>query len=47
MIERRVTGRRTNPDDQKKFYPTDVSMDRVPTLVDANFNFGAPLRLAA
>jgi hypothetical protein len=47
MIERRVTGRRTNPDDQKKFYPTDVSMDRVPTLIDANFNFGAPLRLAA
>jgi hypothetical protein len=44
IIQNRVSGRRTNPDDQKKLYPTDVSMDRVPSLVDANFNFGAPLR---
>lgn len=44
IIQNRVAGRRTNPDDQKKLYPTDISMDRVPSLVDANFNFGAPLR---
>jgi hypothetical protein len=44
IIQNRVSGRRTNPDDQKALYPGDVSMDRVPSLVDANFNFGAPLR---
>lgn len=44
ILQKRVAGRRTNPEDQKKFYPTDVSMDRVPSLVDANFNFGQPLR---
>ena len=36
-------GRRTNPKDQKSFYPTDVSMDRIPALVRSKFNFGAPL----
>jgi len=44
IIQNRVSGRRTNPDDQKLFFPADVSMDRVPSLVGANFNFGAPLR---
>jgi len=44
IIQNRVAGRRTNPDDQKALYPDDVSMDRVPSLVGANFNFGAPLR---
>lgn len=37
-----ASGRRTNPDDQKALYPSDLSMDRVPTLVGSNFNFGAP-----
>ena len=37
-----ASGRRTNPDDQKIYYPSDLSMDRVPTLVGSNFNFGAP-----
>jgi hypothetical protein len=37
-----TSGRRTNPEDQKKLYSTDLSMDRVPNLVGANFNFGAP-----
>ena len=44
IIQNRVSGRRTNPEDQRDWYPTDASMDRVPNLVDANFNFGAPLR---
>lgn len=35
-------GRRTNPIDQKKFYPSDDGMDRVPSLVGAYFDFGAP-----
>ncbi len=34
-------GRRTNPEDEKKFFPNDLSMDRVPTLNRSNFNFGA------
>jgi len=44
ILQNRVAGRRTNPDDQKALYPADASMDRVPSLVGANFNFGAPLR---
>jgi hypothetical protein len=36
------SGRRTNPDDQKALYPTDISMDRVTSLSGSNFNFGAP-----
>jgi hypothetical protein len=42
LLNNKVAGRRTNPRDQKFFYPGDVSMDRVPNLVGANFNFGAP-----
>jgi hypothetical protein len=37
-----VAGRRTNPVDEKLFFPNDVSFDRVPTLVGSNYNFGAP-----
>jgi len=42
FLENKVTGRKTNPYSMKSFYPSDVSMDRVPSLVGANFNFGAP-----
>lgn len=42
LLNNKITGRRTNPIDQKIFYPTDVSMDRVPSLAKSNFNFGAP-----
>lgn len=38
----RIKNRKTNPEDMKYFYPTDVSFDRVPKLVGANFDFGAP-----
>lgn len=41
ILEQKIAGRRTNPDDQKKFYPTDLSMDRVPSLKDTTFDFGA------
>jgi hypothetical protein len=37
-----VNGRRTNPSDQKLLYPTDTSFDRVPSIMGANYNFGAP-----
>jgi hypothetical protein len=43
VLSNKVTGRRTNPTDQKKYYATDVSMDRVLALADSNFNFGAPI----
>lgn len=42
LIENKIVGRYTNPLSQKTFYPSDLSMDRVPNLVGANFNFGAP-----
>jgi hypothetical protein len=41
VLNNKVTGRRTNPTDQKQFYPTDVSMDNVLALENSNFNFGA------
>lgn len=42
-LNNKVAGRKTNPTSMKSFYSTDLSMDRVPNLVGANFNFGAPL----
>jgi hypothetical protein len=42
FLTNKVTGRKTNPKSQKSFYPSDPSMDRVPNLIGANFNFGAP-----
>jgi hypothetical protein len=42
LLNNKITGRRTNPTDQKLFYPSDSSMDRVPSLAKSNFNFGAP-----
>jgi hypothetical protein len=41
MSEKRA-GRRTNPMDEKTFFPNDLAMDRVPTLAGSSFNFGAP-----
>ncbi len=37
-----VAGRRTNPVDEKLFFPNDTSFDRVPSLIGSNYNFGAP-----
>jgi hypothetical protein len=42
VLQNKVTGRTTSPASQKKFYPNDISMDRVPNLENATFNFGAP-----
>jgi hypothetical protein len=39
FLNNKVTGRKTNPKSQKSFYSSDLSMDRVPNLVGANFNF--------
>lgn len=42
FLENKITGRKMNPKSMKALYPDDVSFDRVPSLVGANFNFGAP-----
>jgi len=42
FLENKVTGRKTNPTSQQSFYPSDLSMNRVPNLVGANFDFGVP-----
>lgn len=41
LFFKRVTGRLTNPDSQKKFFPSDTSMDNMPNVINSNFNFGA------
>jgi hypothetical protein len=41
VLTNKTTGRRTNPIDEKTFYPTDLSMDRVPSLANSNFDFGS------
>lgn len=42
LLSQKVSGRKTNPQSNNKFYPNDTSMDRVPTLKGAKFDFGAP-----
>jgi hypothetical protein len=42
ILERKVTGRRTNGTDQKALYPTDTSMDRVIAISNTAFDFGRP-----
>ena len=42
VLQNKISGRKTNPESMKKFYPTDVSFDRVPNLENATFDFGAP-----
>ena len=41
IMSAKVSGRKTNPESQKYYYSTDVSMDRVPSLVGTYFDFGA------
>ena len=42
IIEKRITGRRTNQTDQRALYPTDDSMDRVVAISKTSFDFGKP-----
>ena len=44
VLVNKVAGRKTNSNDQKKFYPTDLSMDRVAQLANSNYNFGAVVK---
>lgn len=43
ILDNLTAGRRTNPVDEKAHYPSDLSMDRVPNILNSSFNFGAPL----
>jgi hypothetical protein len=42
VLGNKIAGRRTNPVDQQKLYPDDLCFNRVPSLTNSNFNFGAP-----
>lgn len=42
VLESKISGRATNPEDQKALNANDISMDRVPNIANSNFNFGAP-----
>ena len=42
ILERKITGRRTNSTDQKQLYPTDTGMDRVVAISRTSFDFGKP-----
>ena len=42
VLENKLSGRKCNPDSMKIFYPSDISMDRVPNLAGSNFDFGVP-----
>ena len=41
ILQNKYAGRKTNPVSQKKFFPGDYSMDRVPNLNKVTFDFGA------
>jgi hypothetical protein len=41
VMQNKISGRRTNPASMKRFYSSDISMDRVPTLINSYFDFGA------
>jgi len=40
VVSKKVGGRSTSPASMKKYYPTDVSFDRVPALANQPVNFG-------
>lgn len=42
ILENKVSGRRTNGIDEKIFYSSDLSMDRVGAIAGSNYQFGAP-----
>jgi hypothetical protein len=40
VLENKISGRKTNSASQKRFFPDDLSMDRVASLENSYFNFG-------
>lgn len=43
ILSNKIVGRKTNPSSQKRYFPNDLSMDRVPNLESATFNFGTKI----
>lgn len=41
ILGQKLAGRKTNPQSQQRFYPNDLSMNRVPVIKSTKFNFGA------
>lgn len=44
VLSNKVSGRLTNPDSMRRFFPSDASMDRVPALQNTIFDFGVAKR---
>lgn len=44
ILEQRVSGQRTNPEDRKRLFPNDQTFDRIPELVNLHFDFGKPFQ---
>jgi hypothetical protein len=44
MLNTKITGRRTNPESMRQFYPNDTSFDRIVDLIGRPFDFGGPLK---
>lgn len=42
ILERKISGQRTNSTDRKSIYPTDTGMDRVIAISNTAFDFGRP-----
>lgn len=42
LLENKVTGQRTNKSDRQKYYPGDISFNRVKDLQNTSFDFGKP-----
>jgi hypothetical protein len=40
LLENRISGQRTNPDDRARLFPNDAVFDRVPELYNISFDFG-------
>lgn len=40
LLETQIRGQRTNSTDRKRFYPNDISFDRVKALQNTSFDFG-------
>jgi hypothetical protein len=40
VLQNKITGQRTNSTDRKRYFPTDISFDRVADLTNTSFDFG-------
>jgi len=42
VLKEKISGRLTNPTSNKRFFPNDTGMDRVPIIKGTSLDFGAP-----